>query len=177
MATNRRFMPAPPDTIWAVLEDPASYAYWVVGSKRMATFDDMQVERKLSVYDKGFDQSATGWGEYIMRSGDDMPLVRGQSYRVVVSGVYSLWNPEKWAGTGYPDRLTRDAIPPAARVVALADAYDGLRRPTGDDSGLEHLDAVDALFDDSPGHFDPVVLDAFKAVHYRFNEIFTTIPD
>ncbi|HEX3909936.1 MAG TPA: Gfo/Idh/MocA family oxidoreductase [Solirubrobacteraceae bacterium] len=42
----------------------------VVGSKRMATFDDMLVEGKLSVYDKGFDEDTRSWGEYIMRSGD-----------------------------------------------------------------------------------------------------------
>ena len=29
--------------------------FTVVGSKRMATFDDMALERKLTVYDKGFD--------------------------------------------------------------------------------------------------------------------------
>jgi uncharacterized protein YndB with AHSA1/START domain len=39
MATNRRFMPAPPDTIWAVLADPRAYAYWVVGSKRIRDAD------------------------------------------------------------------------------------------------------------------------------------------
>jgi predicted dehydrogenase len=42
----------------------------VVGSKRMATFDDMQIEGKLTVYDKGFDEDARSWGEYIARSGD-----------------------------------------------------------------------------------------------------------
>ena len=42
----------------------------VVGAKRMATFDDMLVEGKLSVYDKGFDEDARSWGEYITRSGD-----------------------------------------------------------------------------------------------------------
>jgi predicted dehydrogenase len=42
----------------------------VVGAKRMATFDDMLVEGKLSVYDKGFDEDTRSWGEYIMRSGD-----------------------------------------------------------------------------------------------------------
>ena len=42
----------------------------VVGSKRMATFDDMELERKLTIYDKGFDESADTWGEYIARSGD-----------------------------------------------------------------------------------------------------------
>jgi predicted dehydrogenase len=44
--------------------------FTVVGSRRMATFDDMDLERKLTVYDKGFDESATNYGEYITRSGD-----------------------------------------------------------------------------------------------------------
>ena len=42
----------------------------VVGSQRMATFDDMELERKLTIYDKGFDEKADSWGEYITRSGD-----------------------------------------------------------------------------------------------------------
>ena len=42
----------------------------VVGSKKMATFDDMELERKLTVYDKGFDESWSSYGEYIARSGD-----------------------------------------------------------------------------------------------------------
>jgi predicted dehydrogenase len=42
----------------------------VVGARRMATFDDMLIEGKLAVYDKGFDQDARSWGEYITRSGD-----------------------------------------------------------------------------------------------------------
>jgi len=36
----------------------------------MATFDDMLVEGKLALYDKGFDEDARSWGEYITRSGD-----------------------------------------------------------------------------------------------------------
>jgi predicted dehydrogenase len=42
----------------------------VVGSRRMATFDDMEVEGKVTVYDKGFDESSASFGEYIARSGD-----------------------------------------------------------------------------------------------------------
>ena len=42
----------------------------VVGARRMATFDDMLIEGKLAVYDKGFDEDARSWGEYITRSGD-----------------------------------------------------------------------------------------------------------
>jgi predicted dehydrogenase len=44
--------------------------FTVVGSKRMATFDDMELERKVAVYDKGFDERAGSYGEYITRSGD-----------------------------------------------------------------------------------------------------------
>ena len=44
--------------------------FTVVGGRRMATFDDMEVERKVTVYDKGFDQHVDTYGEYITRSGD-----------------------------------------------------------------------------------------------------------
>jgi predicted dehydrogenase len=44
--------------------------FTVVGSRRMATFDDMALEGKLTIYDKGFDEDARGYGEYITRTGD-----------------------------------------------------------------------------------------------------------
>ena len=44
--------------------------FTVVGESRMATFDDMAIEGKIAVYDKGFDEQADSYGEYITRSGD-----------------------------------------------------------------------------------------------------------
>jgi predicted dehydrogenase len=44
--------------------------FTVVGSRRMATFDDMAIEGKLTIYDKGFDEDARSYGEYITRTGD-----------------------------------------------------------------------------------------------------------
>jgi predicted dehydrogenase len=44
--------------------------FTVVGAQKMATFDDMDLERKVTVYDKGFDESSQSYGEYILRSGD-----------------------------------------------------------------------------------------------------------
>ena len=41
----------------------------VVGSKRMATLNDMELERKLTVFDKGFDREFQSYGEYVTRSG------------------------------------------------------------------------------------------------------------
>jgi predicted dehydrogenase len=44
--------------------------FTVVGEQRMATFDDMALEGKIAVYDKGFDEQTNSYGEYITRSGD-----------------------------------------------------------------------------------------------------------
>ena len=44
--------------------------FTVVGARRMATFDDMALEGKVTIYDKGFDEDTHGYGEYITRSGD-----------------------------------------------------------------------------------------------------------
>jgi predicted dehydrogenase len=42
----------------------------VVGDQKMAVFDDMEAERKVTVYDKGPQQPADTWGEWQTRSGD-----------------------------------------------------------------------------------------------------------
>jgi predicted dehydrogenase len=44
--------------------------FTVVGSDRMATFDDMALERKVTIFDKGVDPHVRNYGEYITRSGD-----------------------------------------------------------------------------------------------------------
>ena len=52
------------------LDPHKTRSFTLVGSKKMATFDDMELERKVTVYDKGFDEVAESWGEYVMRTGD-----------------------------------------------------------------------------------------------------------
>lgn len=44
--------------------------FTVVGESKMATFDDMAREGKITVYDKGFDEAPRGYGEWVTRSGD-----------------------------------------------------------------------------------------------------------
>jgi uncharacterized protein YndB with AHSA1/START domain len=39
VATNKRFMPVPPQAVWDVLADPGDYGYWVVGSKLIRDAD------------------------------------------------------------------------------------------------------------------------------------------
>jgi predicted dehydrogenase len=52
------------------LDPHKTRSFTVVGARRMATFDDMELERKVTIYDKGFDEDAHSYGEYITRSGD-----------------------------------------------------------------------------------------------------------
>jgi hypothetical protein len=42
----------------------------VVGDRKMAVFDDMELERKVTVYDKGPIPRADTWGEWQTRTGD-----------------------------------------------------------------------------------------------------------
>jgi putative two-component system response regulator len=83
---------------------------------------------------------------------------------------------ERWDGSGYPDRLAAERIPPAARLVALADVYDSLRRDRPDRPGLSHAAAASTI-NSSAGQFDPSVAAAFQAVEMKFEEIWATIPN
>jgi predicted dehydrogenase len=82
--------------------------FTVVGSKRMATFDDMDLERKVTVYDKGFDESAGSYGEYITRAGD-------------------IWSPS--IGNREPLRLECEHFVQCLRdgVTPRSDGHSGLR--------------------------------------------------
>ncbi len=82
---------------------------------------------------------------------------------------------ERWDGTGYPDKLYGDAIPPAARLVALADVYDALRRKRAHKPAFSHARAVQCLLHESEGAFDPSVLQAFAACQERFQRIFLSV--
>jgi putative two-component system response regulator len=78
---------------------------------------------------------------------------------------------EHWDGSGYPRGLAGPHIPLAARIVALADAYDTItsRRPYK--VALEHEEAVRRIALDRGAHFDPVLVDVFLRCHRDFAEI------
>jgi HD-GYP domain-containing protein (c-di-GMP phosphodiesterase class II)/tRNA A-37 threonylcarbamoyl transferase component Bud32 len=82
---------------------------------------------------------------------------------------------ERWDGDGYPDQLASTAIPPAARLVALADVYDSLRRDRPHRPGLSHAQAALAILS-TTGQFDPAVMAAFQATEQQFDDVWATIP-
>ena len=78
---------------------------------------------------------------------------------------------ERWDGSGYPHGLAGPRIPLAARIVALADAYDTItsRRPYK--AAFDHEEAVRRIARDRGTHFDPVLVDVFLRCHREFAEI------
>ncbi len=83
---------------------------------------------------------------------------------------------ERWDGNGYPDRLAGQRIPPAARLVALADVYDALRRDRSDRLAIDHPTATEVILS-SIGQFDPAVVEAFQACEQAFEQIHLTVPE
>jgi putative two-component system response regulator len=83
---------------------------------------------------------------------------------------------EKYDGTGYPKGIAGDLIPISARIVALADVYDALRSPRPYKNPLTHDSAKDIILQGDritkPDHFDPRVLEAFKELHLKCDQIF-----
>ncbi|MCD6321665.1 MAG: HD domain-containing protein, partial [Clostridiales bacterium] len=68
---------------------------------------------------------------------------------------------EKWDGTGYPDGLSKDAIPFAARIVAIADVWDALTADRPYRKGFSHVKALDIMKSEKGKLFDPALLDIF----------------
>jgi response regulator RpfG family c-di-GMP phosphodiesterase len=82
---------------------------------------------------------------------------------------------ERFDGTGYPDRLSGEAIPPAARLVSVADVYDALRRERVFKAAMSHAEAVETIVRRSPGQFDPSLLTALTACQAEFERVFRDV--
>jgi putative nucleotidyltransferase with HDIG domain len=67
---------------------------------------------------------------------------------------------ERWDGTGYPDRLSGEEIPLAARILCVADVYDALTTPRSYRDSLSHARAAEEMRAQK-GQFDPYLLDTF----------------
>jgi serine/threonine protein kinase len=94
---------------------------------------------------------------------------------LAVATVIVRYHHERYDGQGYPDRLEGEAIPPAARLVALADTYDALRRQRPHKRALSHAEATRVILHESGGQFDPALVRAFGACHPEFERIFQDV--
>ncbi len=79
----------------------------------------------------------------------------------------ALCHHERWDGTGYPERLAGEHIPLAARVVAVADAYDALTSDSGFHQGVGIGAAVSEIERCAGRAFDPQVVAILMQAFYE----------
>jgi len=84
---------------------------------------------------------------------------------------------EKWDGSGYPDGLSGDQIPIAARIVAIADVFDALcsERPYKKAWPIE--DAYQEIIASSGTHFDPACVAAFRRKWPEIRKLFDEVEE
>lgn len=87
-----------------------------------------------------------------------VPYLNGVARQVIGS------HHEKWDGTGYPRRLEGGDIPVAARIFAIADAYDSMTSHQPYREALPVEFALVEISDDAGTHFDPAFAQAFLEI-------------
>ncbi|HEY3742526.1 MAG TPA: HD-GYP domain-containing protein [Bryobacteraceae bacterium] len=71
---------------------------------------------------------------------------------------------ENWDGTGYPHGLAGEAVPLAARIIHVADAYDAMTSDRPYRRGMTHGRAMSILAECSGTQFDPTLVDVFQKI-------------
>ena len=76
---------------------------------------------------------------------------------------YILFHHERWDGTGYPSGRSREQIPPGARILAVADAFDAMTSSRPYRPALPLKRALAEVRAGAGSQFDPAVVRAFLA--------------
>lgn len=108
----------------------------------------------------------TVYGEMMLRDMDrysDEPLLR-------MAAQICRWHHERIDGSGYPDGLKGSAIPIAAQVVGLMDAYDALVSDRVYKKAYPHDAAVKMITDGECGAFDPRLLRCLAKIGDRLRD-------
>lgn len=75
---------------------------------------------------------------------------------------------EHWDGSGYPDGLQGEAIPLAARIMAMADVFDALTSKRVYKEAIAVNQAVANITAEKGRHFDPVLVEIFLKLQSEF---------
>jgi len=77
----------------------------------------------------------------------------------------ALCHHERYDGSGYPNKLSKDEIPLCARIMAIADVFDALFEERVYKKAIRPVTAVFEILEEGRGtQFDPIVYDAFKSI-------------
>jgi putative two-component system response regulator len=88
---------------------------------------------------------------------------------------------ERWNGGGYPRGIKGTEIPIEARITSLVDVYDALRSKRPYKPEFDQEKTLSIMLDGDgrtdPSHFDPELIDIFRKVAGKFDEIYLKLAD
>jgi diguanylate cyclase (GGDEF)-like protein len=111
--------------------------------------------------------------DYLRTVTDRAPGVAFLQMAVEIAESHHEW----YDGSGYPHGLKGSAIPLAARITALADAYDAMRSRRPYKNAMSHKHAREIVVGASGTQFDPVVVSAFLICEKEFERVSAALPD
>ena len=77
--------------------------------------------------------------------------------------IGARYHHEKFDGSGYPDKLAGEDIPRAARIIAVADAYDAMTSDRSYRKGMMSQKVYEEIAQKSGSQFDPEIADIMLA--------------
>jgi len=83
----------------------------------------------------------------------------------IVPGV--LYHHERCDGSGYPVGLKGEEIPPVARIIGLADAFDAMTSDRTFRPGMSQSEAIEILKGFAGSHFDPDLVNALVRAYEK----------
>ncbi|MDZ7706139.1 MAG: HD-GYP domain-containing protein [Trueperaceae bacterium] len=106
----------------------------------------------------------------------------GDHPRLRVARDITLSHHERWDGSGYPQQRQGEAIPLAARIVAIVDVFDALVTARSYKSAFSYADAARIMREgddrlEPHRHFDPALLTLFLDHYDHFTDIHRVLQD
>ncbi len=123
----------------------------------------------LTVEERNLVESHPKMGHDILTQAEQLLGEHVEFYKVAKQ--ITLSHQEKWDGSGYPQGLEGEAIPLAARLMAVADVYDASISPRVYRAGLTHQDALEKVVAAKGTQLDPDLVDAFVSIERAIQEI------
>ena len=135
-----------------------------------------------------------GVPEYVMRKTDSLNPAEWQEMRkhpefgaavigeqsdplLATARAMAIAHHERWDGKGYPNGLAGDAIPVAARILAVADAFEAMTATQRRRDAIPVPDAARAIVAESGKQFDPTVVAAFRKALPKMAEVQKSVKD
>ncbi|HUJ86816.1 MAG TPA: HD domain-containing phosphohydrolase [Burkholderiales bacterium] len=89
----------------------------------------------------------------------------------------ALAHHERWDGKGYPKGLAGDAIPVAARILAVADAFEAMTATQRYRDPVPAAAAARTIASEAGKQFDPAVIAAFRKALPKIADVQKTVRD